>query len=127
MNELLVQLSSGEQNRDAGSLSEPAAELLRVDNGDWTHPTKLQHFCAGVFCCPNGMKETRAKLWSAILDSFHLLSVYVLDLRLNIYIYICVCVSLFRLCLFSISHVMYVVIATVYVYLVLITTMMPNA
>jgi hypothetical protein len=98
MNELLVQLSSGEQNRDAGSLSEPAAELLRVDNGDWTHATKLQHFCAGVFCCPNGIKETRAKLWSAILDPFHLLSVYVLSLRLKtIYVFLCFSYGYFQL------------------------------
>ena len=72
MNELLVQLSSGEQHfDDAGSLSSggPADELLRIDNGDWTHPTKIQHFCGGVFCCPNGLQETRAKLWTAILDS----------------------------------------------------------
>lgn len=44
-----------------------ALDLLKVDNGSWSDPQCITHHCGGRFCCPNGLKETRAKLWVAIL------------------------------------------------------------
>ena len=43
-----------------------AEELLSLDTGAWGAET-ITHHCKGILCCPNGIAETRAKLWCAVL------------------------------------------------------------
>ena len=72
MNELLVSMTIGDGVANETQLEtkrRAAFELMKVDNGDWTHPGKIVHYCKGLHCCPHGIRETRAKLWTAILVS----------------------------------------------------------
>ena len=71
MNELLVTLTLGERDGDASTSRkwERAEDSLLLDNGDWTNPNKIVHHCGGLHCCKNGIRETRAKIWTAILVS----------------------------------------------------------
>lgn len=46
--------------------AEEVADLLAIDNGRWD-TFKVYHHCRGLFCCPNGVQETRHKLWNAIV------------------------------------------------------------
>ena len=70
INEVLVSLAIGDRNpADASSRRKWAAadELLALDNGRWSNRTHIIHHCRGFWCCPNGIHETRMKIFSAVL------------------------------------------------------------
>ena len=81
MNELLVSLTIGERRQEGTEDSSkwgPANDLLSLDNGNWTNPRKIQHYCKGMFCCPGGIQETRAKIWTAVLAACSVRGMFVL-------------------------------------------------
>ena len=44
-----------------------ANELLDVDTGNWGDRMHVWHHCDGFLCCPGGIKQTRMRIWMAIL------------------------------------------------------------
>lgn len=63
----LIELALGPERGDAQKRWDSARDLLKVDNGSWSSPDYITHHCTGRHCCPNGVTETRTKLWLAIL------------------------------------------------------------
>lgn len=46
---------------------ERAKDLLRLDTGSWGDQTHIWHHCGGIFCCPNGIRESKLKIWAAVI------------------------------------------------------------
>ena len=76
-----MELVFGEENDDINPNSAGnwivARELLALDTGDWGNPHHIVHHCKGLFCCPHGIRESKLKVWAAILVAwFYLRSGY---------------------------------------------------
>ena len=69
-NETLLSLVIGPREKGTRRKWDLAEELLKVDNGPWNDPQHIYHCCGGLFCCPGGIRETRSKVWSAVLDAW---------------------------------------------------------
>lgn len=66
-NRLIVALAIGDSSDHSNARRWALAnELLKIDNGPWSDTRHIKHYCRGMFCCKNGIKETRMKLLSAI-------------------------------------------------------------
>ena len=57
----------GPKPNEKSSRWERAEEMLAIDNGDWGLPY-ITHHCKGIYCCRQGLAETRKKLLLAVLD-----------------------------------------------------------
>lgn len=65
--ELVLGADDSIQNPASAKHWERARELLRLDTGSWGDQNHIWHHCGGIFCCPNGLKETKLKIWVAVL------------------------------------------------------------
>lgn len=67
-NRALVEMALGAESKGS-SHWQSANFLLDLDTGCWGDTQHITHHCKGIFCCANGIKETKLKVYTTVLAS----------------------------------------------------------